>query len=542
MIDGEQITVTDPRRQGPDNALLAFVAFLLVEVAGLALWLTLARRQWFRNDEWAFLAGRTAGNFGDLFRDHYGHWSTFPILVYRLWWWLFGIRSYMPYLLLVVLSHLAIAALLRCVMRRAGVGPWTATAAASLFVLFGTGLENVTFAFLINFNLALVLGLTHLLFADHDGAFDRRDALGLIAGLGALTCSSVGLVMAAAVGLAVLLRRGWRLAALHVGPLLAAYAVWWISIGRNGAQGRFEPGFVFEWVRNGIGAVFDGITQLWGLGVLLGVASVLGVALAWTQLDFATFRRRAAMPAGLAGAALAFLIMSGIARHADIIIGPDYARTSRYVYVIAAMVLPSIAVGVYYFAHQWRLLAPAAIALLLVGIPGNVNTLIDAMHTDAPVQQAARRLVLTLPQTPIAKRVPPSVKPVNEFPEQFVTVGWLLSGVKSGRIPSLGRPLPTELAVSTFRLSIEQTKVTRPPRRCQLLREPVPRVLNTDDVILFSDGVLRLTALAPTPAASAYLYLSYDPEGGNRLRAVAGPLYVQLASNNAYLPASLCEG
>ena len=541
MIDSEKITITDlrrRRRQGPESALLAFVAFLLVEVGGLVLWLTLARRQWFQADEWDFLAGRTAGNFGDLFRDHYGHWSTLPILLYRLWWWLFGIRSYMPYLLLVVLSHLAIAALLRCVMRRAGVGPWVATAAASLFVLFGSGFNDVTWAFQIGFDAALALGLSHLLLADHDGAVDWRDALGLVAGLGALMCSAVGIVMAGVVGLAVLLRRGWRVAALHVGPLLAVYALWWISIGHNGSQGRFELAFVVGWVRNGIGGALDGITQLWGLGILLGVVSVLGVVLAWTRLDIATFRRRAAMPAALAVGAVAFLTLSGVARNSGFA-APENARQSRYAYVIAAMLLPSIAVGINYFAHRWRLLAPAVVALLLVGIPGNIDTLVDAMHTDAPGQQAARRLVLTLPRTPIANHVPRSVKPVYEWPEQFVTVGWLLSGVQSGRIPSPGRAFPIEVGVNTFRLSILQTKTTRPPRKCHLLREAVTTVLNKGDAILFSDGGVRLTALAPTPGA--YTYLNYNPEGGIRLLVVAGPLYVRLTSNFPYFPGALCE-
>jgi hypothetical protein len=146
-------------------------------------------------------------------------------------WWIVGLRSYAPYLFVVVVMHLAVAALLRCVMRRAGVGVWTATGAAGLYAIFGSGADDMLWAFQICFNAALVLGLTHLLLADHDGSIDRRDWIGLVAGFLALMCSAVGIVMAAVVALAMVVRRGWRIAIFHGRPLIMAYAVWWVSIG-----------------------------------------------------------------------------------------------------------------------------------------------------------------------------------------------------------------------------------------------------------------------------------------------------------------------
>ena len=79
--------------------------------------------------------------------------------------------------------HLVAAALLLAVMRRARVRPWIATAAASSFVLFGAGWENIVVPFQICFTGALAFGLAQLLLADHDGSIDRRDRLGLLAGL-----------------------------------------------------------------------------------------------------------------------------------------------------------------------------------------------------------------------------------------------------------------------------------------------------------------------------------------------------------------------
>jgi len=134
---------TDTRVMVDRSARLAVAAFIAAEVVALSLWLTLGRNQWFFSDEWDFLAGRTAGDLGDLFHPHDNHWSTLPILAYRVLWWLFGLRTYLPYLTLVVLLHLTAAALLRAVMRRAGVGPWLSTAAASLFALFGAGYGDI---------------------------------------------------------------------------------------------------------------------------------------------------------------------------------------------------------------------------------------------------------------------------------------------------------------------------------------------------------------------------------------------------------------
>jgi hypothetical protein len=101
----------------------AFAAFVALEIAALPVLLHLGRNRWFQYDEWDFLASRDAGSLGDLFEPHNVHWSTLPILAYRGLWQLFGINTYFPYLLLVVVSHLGVVALVRGVMRRSGVRP-----------------------------------------------------------------------------------------------------------------------------------------------------------------------------------------------------------------------------------------------------------------------------------------------------------------------------------------------------------------------------------------------------------------------------------
>ena len=104
------------------GAALAFAALVVLAFPLLLYW---GRNHWFTVDDWDFLGSRTAGDLGDLFRSHWGHWVTLPVLVYRGWWRLFGLH-YWPYQVLVISLHLVAAILLRTVMRRAGVGGWLA--------------------------------------------------------------------------------------------------------------------------------------------------------------------------------------------------------------------------------------------------------------------------------------------------------------------------------------------------------------------------------------------------------------------------------
>ena len=161
-------------------------------------------------------------------RPHAGHWATIPIIEFRVLYRIFGLRSYVPYQFVLVLCHLAVAVLLRIVMRRAGVGPWVATCAAAVIVLFGPGAQNIVWAFQVTFVGALLFGLTQLILIDHDGGLERRDWLALLAGVAALLCSGVGVAMVGIVGLATLLRRGWRMAAFQTVPLGAMFGLWYL--------------------------------------------------------------------------------------------------------------------------------------------------------------------------------------------------------------------------------------------------------------------------------------------------------------------------
>jgi hypothetical protein len=535
---------TDTRVTVDRSAGLALATFIAVEVGALALWLTLGRDQWFFSDEWDFLAGRTAGDLGDLFHPHDNHWSTLPILVYRALWWVFGLRTYLPYLVLVVLLHLTVAALLRAVMRRAGVGPWFSTAAASLFALFGAGYGDIVWAFQIGFNGSLVFGLTQLLLADHDGPVDRRDWFGLVAGFAGLLCSGVAVSMVIVVGLATLVRRGRRVAALHTVPLGLTYLVWWISVGREDYANRdISIAQLVRFVRVGVAAAFDAMGQVPGIGLLLGILLIVGLVLAWGPLDRSRLRARAAAPGALLAGAVVFLLFSGFGRAS--LLGPEFARASRYQHVITAMALPALAVAANAVARRWRVLAPLVLLLLLVGIPGNVRELADYTKSQKQAQRSYRHLILSVARAPMAKTVPRTVRPDASLPDTAkITVGWLLDGVASGRLPDPGASTAKEAADNAFRLSLEQSDHPKGSRRCRPLGKPVTLHLNKGDSFgiregSFAGGSVRVSPMPDQGLAT--VALSFNPERGNTLAAVSGPLAVRAAPGNPFLPVLLCD-
>ena len=224
-------SVTDSR---PADASTrpAMTTFLAGEIVALVVFMFFSRRMWFGGDEWNFLVARTGGNLHDLFLPFYEHhWVTLPVLVYRGLWWVFGLRSYRPYQLVIVALHLTAAYQLRSIMRRVDVRPWTATLFAFTFLFFGRGYLNMVSPFQMTLVGSLVFGLAHLILATHDGDLDRRDAWGLAAGGAALMCSGVGITMAMTVGAAVLLVHGWRRALVHTVPLACAYIIWFAAIG-----------------------------------------------------------------------------------------------------------------------------------------------------------------------------------------------------------------------------------------------------------------------------------------------------------------------
>jgi hypothetical protein len=512
--------------------------FLAVLIVALVLFVVFGRPQWFFHDEWDFLAHRDARDLNDLFRPFNEHWSTLPILVYRMLWRFFGIRTYVPYQVIAIVLHLTTAVLLCVVMRRAKVNPWIATAAASLFALYGAGDRVILAAFNMTWSATLVLGLTHLILADHDGPLDRRDGLGLFAGLLGLLCSGVAITMILVVGLSALIRRGWRAAAFHIVPLGLLYLVWWFAFGRGSYSKTLgSPWDVLRFVWIALSTAFREMGQVRGVGLALGIMLIAGLVLAWHAVAWNDLRRRAAAPAALLVGAVVFLAVAGLGRVAEF--GAEYARQPRYLWVAAAMCLPAIAVAADAFLRRWRAVGVVAAALLVVGIPGNVDLFVHYETQYGPAPLGQEDLILALPQVPFADEVPRGLHPMPELGDAgSLTIGWLLDGVRAGKIPVPGYVDPRTAAEANLRLSLLQSQRATEQGRCKNLVHAVTRVLKQGQAIRFN-GPGQLRVSAPKHPQAAVVYTAAE---GRTLTAIHGPLAVRMASNNPwpYL-ATLCE-
>jgi hypothetical protein len=457
---------------GARIALAAFGALLVLAVPYVLL--GVGDFHWFFRDDWNFIVLREADNLDDLFEPHNTHWSTVPVLAFRALWAAFGITTYVPYQATVLLLHLGAAALLRVIMRRAGVRPWLATASAGLFVLFGAGAQNILWGFQIGFTGALTFGLAQLVLLDHDGPVDRRDVLGIGAGLLSLMSAGVGVVMAVVAGAAALGRRGWRVAILHTAPLAAAYFLWWLAYDPPTSTfgGRVPFDRLLSWVWNAEIGTFLAIGHFEVVAWALAVVLVVGLAVAARDAGRAQLRRLATPLAMLLGS----VVFAGLVANGRWIFGVDFARSSRYMHIAAALTLPAIAVAAEALARRWRAGLPVLLAVLLLPIPWNAADFDYGVFGEAYMSH--RRAVLTnIVRLPEARQVPRDVEPI---PDVFVadgelTIGFLLSAERHGKLdPPEGRISPRLRAELRLRLGLAQRAgdLTALAAECQQVQAP----------------------------------------------------------------------
>jgi hypothetical protein len=414
-------------------AFWVFAAYLAV--AWLVLVFGFGSERWFFRDDWNFLADRDGGSLSGLFEPHGEHLSLLPIAIYRVMFNLFGLW-FTPYLALVVTMHLTVVALLRAVMRRVGVGPWVATVTAGAFALYGTGEENIQWAFQIGFVGSILYGLVQLILADHPGPISRRDWLGLVAGGLAVLSSGVGPLMVVAVGGATLLRRGWRAALFHTVPLAVLYGIWYVIVEpRSSPFGQPPVEEIWAWVSTGGRAVFDGLGQYPVVAALLALLLVSGLALAWGRLSWARFRRLAALPLALLACSPLFFAVTSQGRW---FFGAEFAESSRYVYIGTCLLLPALAVAADAYARRWVWSTPAVLVLVLIGVPGNIDAFGSSVFSPQYFLEQ-RETMLGIAHSEEIEQVPPWVKfEPNAFNGPGLTSGWLLDARRDGRVPEPG--------------------------------------------------------------------------------------------------------
>jgi hypothetical protein len=219
--------------------------------------------------------------------------------------------------------------------------------------------------------------------------------------------------------------------------------------------------------------------------------------------------------------AIVFVAMTAYTRSGEF--GSERARESRYVYVVVALALPAAVLGLDVLTRGRRVARLLVFGCFAVALVGNVRVFSDQRRSVLTAHQHQRQTVLHIAHDPLARDVPPSLRPqpgINEY----ITVGWLLSGAESGRIP---RPNPNDAArlSATLHLALTQKETSSTPAECLPLRVPMQLTVDPGDTFWVVDGAVYAIAFDDDDNASYPKRL--DSDQGSQV-AVAAPLRLEL--------------
>jgi len=345
-------------------------------VGAFAFWAWLDRGLWFFGDEWDFLITRGLRygptNPESIWFPHNEHWSTLPVLLWRGLFGVFHLSSYWPYIVPVLLAQVGVMHLTWRLCRRAGVGPWVATAAVALLGFLGAGAEDLTWGFQVGFVGSVFFGLLAFDLLDRPvagQAAHRAGTLASLALLASLMCSTIGDALVLGAAVLAFSRRPKREAVRVLALPVVAYALWFVVVGRLGLTEHSDqfplatytgvPSFVWSGLSSALGQVFN----------LAGAGAAILVGLgAWVVWKGGALWRQYPALIGLCAAVVAFYALTALGRDGTTV-SPGL---SRYVYVAMALLLPVVAKllspAVQSHAARW-----AAVALLAFTALGNVG-------------------------------------------------------------------------------------------------------------------------------------------------------------------------
>jgi len=225
-------------------------AFLLACVVAFALLLYLGRDLTFFGDEWTWIEERADWTWDAFMQPHNEHWSLGLAVAYKPLLATVGLRSYVPYLTLLILLHIATAAALYWHVRRQ-VGPIAAVAASVVFLFLGAGSDNLFWAFQIGFVGATAAGAWALVLLLDEPTPRPWLIAGLL--LAGVATAGMGLFFLAASLAVVVISPAKRRLAWVLLPAGVAYGAWLLLLGGKAVQqGPPDLQALLQYVRLGV--------------------------------------------------------------------------------------------------------------------------------------------------------------------------------------------------------------------------------------------------------------------------------------------------
>lgn len=400
-------------------------------VLGAVALLALGRDQWFSYDDWAFLHPTAQWLIG-----HEGHWSTWPMLMFQLLRATIGFHSYLPYLALAVVAHLAVVHLVWRACLRAGSAPWLATALAAVTIVLGCAAENLFWAFQVGFMGAIAVALVVVLLVDRTEL--RLGGAIAAAAIAVLALPFSGTALPVLAGAAVLswVRRGFLRTVAIFAPAGVIYLVWFILVGRFESAGLGVSGIGFITRAPLFFAVMFGAGYGQFVGVLVLGPVVAVLLLAWLVIARRRWTGREAVAYAILLSSAVFAVLTAISRGGGELTA---AGAQRYVYAIVMLAIPTMAVALSRLARVrdgWRI----AIAVALLGVAG-VNIALGVIRADdqAVIEQRTEREYSAAVSLLTAD---PTAAPAGALPIADVAPDLTVADVESAVQQQLVSPVP----------------------------------------------------------------------------------------------------
>jgi hypothetical protein len=302
------------------HARLVVASAAVIVCAGI-LWL--ARGFTFYFDEWTLILP-TETSWTVFLQPHNEHPVMIPRLIYSELLNTVGMRSYVPYMAVLLALHAtSVVLLFELVRRRAGDA--VAIAAAIFLLVLGAAWENLLWAFQITFVGSVACGLGALLVIDTG----RRTWLAMLLLFGSLMFSGIGLFFWVAAAVWLVLSPARRRDIVWLAPVAVAFGAWYLAYGHAGAPPKpvslaGNLAVLPLYAVWGLGAAIAGLVGEGGsLGLALLVLAVLALAFTWRR------RPPDAFAIGIAVALVVFYLFTGLNRAQ---LGYQQSGAGRYVY------------------------------------------------------------------------------------------------------------------------------------------------------------------------------------------------------------------
>lgn len=465
-----------------DPASKVIVACGIVMIGGLAAYLQ--RGFSFVADEWDALAHYVDGG---LLTPYNGHLSIVPMAIYQGLARVFGLSSYRPFGVVGLLTFLAIPVALFTTHRRRVDALLCALAALGIAWSSNASM-NMLYGFLVNFNLPIV-ALLIAWWAIRE-ATPRGDIIAVVAVVLALASSSIGIIVAGAIVVELVITRVPMRRLLTFVPPIGAWFIWWLVERTPATSATFAERASYAW--HLLVAILAGFTAGWAPGAalvgILVVAIIRHAHRSWDAVDGHVI--------AIGIALVSFIVVTAYTRAGDIVLNPP--DSSRYVFFGDLLIVAALLWCWRDRRADWRVLAPVALVVVSGAVPlvGHLRDWRTYVITDT-----ARTRPYLLEAEAAGPRADRSrILPLNMIP---VTVGDYLDLVDrlgspvSGNGDDLGseasRIAADQLAITDSGLMTTHTTSPRCPSRWQAIeRRPSDASVNLEP-----GSSLRVSAVAP---------------------------------------------